>query len=156
MDSIRKSFDFARKSHSHKRGGSGDSTSENSQDGKQGAVDLLTTATSYLLVSPLLPPASMFATFFSDLGSSRKELGSKHGTEPNNLVTNPCMAIYGSKDMFTSNKKLRRWAEELSSEAQSRFQAREVEGAGHFWHEPGVERELCDHVKDFAENILLS
>lgn len=106
---------------------------------------------SYLLVSPLLPPLSNFLTVFSrlslDVGVESSAQGKpipcpKPATQ---LCKHKTLAIYGNDDGFTSAKKLRKWSDELSLVPQSRFQYCEIDGAGHFWREDGVE-EQARHV----------
>ena len=117
----------------------------------------------FLLMSPLLPPISWLATMFSKL--------SIHGLLPNwsvlaggnhqsshqpeeNLTRYPTMAIYGSNDFFTSHKKLRKWAEALAGRPESAFQFREITGAGHFWQEQGVERQLRGSIREWLQGTL--
>lgn len=105
------------------------------------------TAVSYVLVSPLLPPLSNFLTVFSKLSLDvGVELSAQGRQIPcPKLATQLCkhrtLVIYGNDDGFTSGKKLRKWAEELSQAPQSQFQYREIDGAGHFWRENGVEEQ---------------
>jgi len=89
------------------------------------AVNIATPRTYHLLISPLLPPVSMFATFFSN------PLKMIPSTEER-LRSQPTLAIYGDKDFFTSQKKLRRWAESMKEKPRSRFQFLEIAGASHF------------------------
>ena len=125
----------------------------------------------YLLISPLLPPISTFATMFTKLTAPRagdnliacqhsashdpaasdsaKRLTEKRWTE------NPTMAIYGDRDAFTSQKKLRRWAESLKQVSGSCFDFHEIAGAGHFWHEEGVEMQIKAFTKNWLDRICL-
>ncbi|KAL8794377.1 MAG: hypothetical protein Q9195_003075 [Heterodermia aff. obscurata] len=103
----------------------------------------------FLLVSPLLPPISSFATFFSHSSRSRS-------TETENdqtLADHPTLAIYGNRDFFTSQKKLRVWASALRQKPSSLFRFHEVPGAGHFWREFDAEEELRRHVRDWVEGL---
>ena len=116
----------------------------------------------YLLVSPLLPPISMFATMFSKSQSLQWSypLSSMTGTKqkPSNssaeLLNHPTLAVYGDKDLFTSGKKLRRWAQGLANMPNSRFRFQEVAGAGHFWHEEGVAAQLRTAISSWVMDIL--
>ena len=103
------------------------------QEERLGLVDLPPLLIHYLLVSPLLPPISMFATMFTKLNSKAAE---------DKLQTHPTLTVYGDKDFFTSHKKLQKWAGHLAAEPDSRFTCREVSGAGHFWHEQGVDGQM--------------
>ena len=103
---------------------------------------------SYLLVSPLLPPISNFLTFFSplslsigaDASAQRKHVPCPKPTDQ--LLANRTLAVYGNQDTFASTKKLRKWSRGLAHCPHSKFQYREVDGAGHFWKEDGAEAQL--------------
>lgn len=115
-----------------------------------------TPQTSYLLISPLLPPVSMFATMFTNLGLGQEIKNSnKAGVAvESKLVGHQSLAVYGDRDTFTSQRKLRKWAEGLAGQAGSRFRFREVSGAGHFWHEDGVEAEMRHTVSQWLQDRL--
>lgn len=100
-------------------------------------------STSYLLVSPLLPPASSFLTVFSTLSI---DVGDRSAQAPparpaDQLSAHRTLALFGDGDAFTSVRKLQRWSTEMGRMPQSRFRGCEIEGAGHFWRENGVETE---------------
>lgn len=110
---------------------------------------------SYLLVSPLLPPISQLLTVFSTLslniGAETSAQG-KHIPCPkpaDQLCSHRTLAIYGNQDTFTSAKKLRRWSDEMARGPCSTFQYREVDGAGHFWREDGVEEQARNVLRDW-------
>lgn len=116
----------------------------------QSAQDLLLTSKtmiSYLLVSPLLPPVNLFLTLFLDMTLEVDTQASGQRTQvpcprpPDQLCAHRSLAIYGDEDTFTSVSKLRKWSGELSKASLSQFRSTEVEGAGHFWREDGVEQE---------------
>ncbi|KAL4782470.1 Alpha/Beta hydrolase protein [Aspergillus varians] len=115
------------------------------------AKDLLqscSTIISYLLISPLLPPINLFLTIFLDLslevetGASgqRRQISCPRPKDQHSA--HRTLAIYGDKDTFSSINKLRKWSGELRGVPQSRFESTEIEGAGHFWREDGVEQEV--------------
>ena len=117
----------------------------------------------YLLISPLLPPISTFATMFTKLSVSRKaqDQSSQHDSpdhrlhsEDHKLQKHPTLAIYGDKDSFTSQKKLRKWAEHLKEASVSQFRFSEIPGAGHFWHEEGVEGQLRGVIRNWIANVV--
>lgn len=147
MDSVRKSFDFSRKSLSRRRRER--NSVEHVESPRPTALEI---NTSYLMVSPLLPPVSAFATMFTALGHSL--LINKGDGASKVFTMNPTLAIYGDGDAFTSQKKLARWAAELSTDQDSLFQAHEVQGAGHFWREDGVEGQLLTRVGLFVDDAL--
>ncbi|KAL4962142.1 uncharacterized protein BDV14DRAFT_179078 [Aspergillus stella-maris] len=103
--------------------------------------------TSYLLISPLLPPINLFLTLFLDMSLEVDTQGSGHRRKipcpksTEKLCAHQTIAIYGDEDTFTSVSKLRKWSGELSGVSAGLFQATEIEGAGHFWREDGVEEE---------------
>ena len=144
MDLVRRSFE---RSHIHLgRRVSGDvpQVVETLQPLSSGG--LATPQICYLLISPLLPPISTIATFFY-----KPKSGSQKTDVNRSLATHPTMAIYGDKDFFTSQKKLRVWAEAIAREPHSLFQFHEIAGAGHFWHDGsvrlGMKRFVCEWVK---------
>lgn len=117
----------------------------------------------YLLISPLLPPISLFATMFSRFGNpsaDKDSLLSSNGKDQTSaalnesLVHHPTLAIYGDKDFFTSPKKLRRWAEGLAEKPNSLFRVKEIRGAGHFWQEEGVDIQLRTCIREWLQDII--
>lgn len=119
--------------------------------------------THYLLISPLLPPISMFATMFTKFDAQRHSSSSQPRGAPVdapdpevNPLAGPTLAIYGDKDFFTSRRKLRAWAESASQAPNSRFRYHEIAGAGHFWHEAGAESQLRDFISNWIRDILTS
>jgi alpha/beta superfamily hydrolase len=113
---------------------------------------------AYLLVSPILPPASFF-TAFSLLGQNRRLdtvlLGTaiQSGTPAETLTAHPSLAVYGSSDGFTSATKLRDWAAQLAEAQDSRFCSHEIDGAGHFWHEDGAELQLRRTIREWLATL---
>ena len=164
----RRSVNLVRQSmdRSRQRLGLRASSSENvptfvSSDEKLPLTEVLLPATYYLLISPLLPPISTLATMFTKLDSRRPH----HSPFPSerhdeslylpakNLRNHPTLAIYGDKDFFTSPRKLRKWAVLLAEAKDSLFRFREIAGAGHFWHEEGVEAEMKGIIGGWAADI---
>ncbi|KAF7162062.1 hypothetical protein CNMCM6106_009096 [Aspergillus hiratsukae] len=130
-----------------------------SREGSTTAEDVTRTTISYLLVSPLLPPVNLFLTSFSKLSSG---LAVKTPTESkqvlcpkpaDQLCSHRTLAIYGNHDTFTSAHKLRKWASDLSQAAQSQFQSAEIDGAGHFWREKGVESQAREALRNWLHHI---
>ena len=120
---------------------------------------LSTSSISYLLVSPLLPPLSGLLTIFSKLSlDAAAEVSAEGRRVPcpkpaDQLCRHRTLAIYGNQDGFTSAKKLRKWSEELSGASQGMFQAREIDGAGHFWREDGVEMEARQSLREWLAEM---
>lgn len=99
--------------------------------------------TNYLLISPLMPPISSLAIMFS-----------KHlPRNETKLVENPTVALYGGEDFFTSQKKLRGWAEGLKAKPGSQFIFHEVAKAGHFWREDGSDSQMRSAIREWLKDI---
>jgi pimeloyl-ACP methyl ester carboxylesterase len=101
---------------------------------------------AYLLISPLLPPSSLIAYSLGLRGHQKEEFLKK-------LSAHPSLAVYGGSDMFTSARRLRPWAQGISRRPNSRFTFVEVEGAGHFWHDPGVDGKLRLAVREWIKGL---
>lgn len=138
---------------------------------------------AYLLISPLLPPTSLFIApalatqglpalsrlqFAAGLfgGRSQHAAASRNGGDApvDPLLRCPTLAIWGEEDSFTSSKRLVRWAKGMQEEASSMsgrsgvghqlgFQGVAVEGASHFWQERGVMARLRAEVREWAGRI---
>lgn len=111
-------------------------------------VEIPLPQTHYLLISLLQPPISTFATMFSHLHSGYK------AQREAKFLDHPTLVIYGDKDLFASQKKLRRWAESLKSKSNSLLQFHEVTGAGHFWREEGVETKMRGFIREWSQDII--
>ncbi|KAB8239662.1 uncharacterized protein BDW43DRAFT_296037 [Aspergillus alliaceus] len=122
-------------------------------------LDITRASISYLLVSPLLPPLNLFLTFFSTMSldisihipSQREQIPCPKPTHQ--LCTHPSLAIYGNQDTFTSASKLNKWSDELSHAPRSQFRSAEIDGAGHFWREDGVESQARDALRNWLRLI---
>ncbi len=111
-------------------------------------VDIRPPQTYYFLISLLQPPISMFATMFSGMRSGY--LAQREAK----FLDHPTLVICGDKDLFASQRKLRRWAESLESKPNSLFQFHEVAGAGHFWREDGVGmQQMRGYIRDWVKDI---
>ncbi|KAF1949129.1 hypothetical protein CC80DRAFT_497715 [Byssothecium circinans] len=105
----------------------------------------------YLLVSPLTPPISTLAApalvpkFWSKgVNGASGDVVAKHET----------LVVFGEQDIFSSVKKVREWVKAVRGQAgNSRFEGVEVHGAGHFWHEEGVERGLRDALGSWGVRV---
>lgn len=105
---------------------------------EQATVSLAIPEVRYLLVSPLTPPLSTLAA--PALG--QKLWGRSKTTDTGSIGKFVSLAIYGDEDIFASAKKIRDWSEQLKAEHGPTFSSVEVAGAGHFWVEQGVEKQL--------------
>ena len=101
----------------------------------------------YLLISPLLPLITSLVTMFSSSIRANTAQGEKK------ICASPTLTVYGDRDIFTSQKRYRRWAESLAAKPGSLFQFHEVAGAGHFYHEEGVDTELRRSIREWIRDL---
>jgi pimeloyl-ACP methyl ester carboxylesterase len=103
--------------------------------------------TAYLLISPVLPPMTTLITMFSRPNFEHRDPNTgrtikDHSSKDDKFLKHPACIIYGDKDVFTSSRRVHKWAEELHNQARSTFTSYGVEGAGHFWIEDGAVGQL--------------
>lgn len=161
IDNIRRSVDFSRRKLGLRHTKSGEAEAHPLEPGIPPTTAPLLSS-YYLLISPLRPPISSLMTMFSKVrphGSPNDPLstnlqGHNAPDTDRNLVTNATLAVYGDKDFFVSQKKLRKWVEDLAGRPRSTFQFREIAGAGHFWQEEGVEAQLRTSIREWLRDIL--
>jgi hypothetical protein len=104
----------------------------------------------YLLVSPVLPPLAYTLVPPSWAGLRG---GVEKGTGFVAMAC-PTLIVWGSVDSFTSNRRLKAWAERLSKVAgQGMLKWRDFEGAGHFWREEGVMRAMTGEVGEWIRRV---
>ncbi|KAF1934170.1 uncharacterized protein M421DRAFT_97155 [Didymella exigua CBS 183.55] len=100
----------------------------------------------YLLISPLTPPiATLAAPALGPKPWSRS--ADAHALTIGKFAS---LAIFGDKDMFASAQKIRDWSADLKASHGSRFSGVEIPGAGHFWVETGVEKQLRTTLSGWA------
>jgi hypothetical protein len=60
--------------------------------------------------------------------------------------------VWGSVDSFTSNRRLKAWAERLSKAAggPGMLRWRDFEGAGHFWREAGAMKAMTGEIGEWV------
>ena len=110
---------------------------------------------SYLLVSPVLPPVSSFLTMFTRLSVDVGDSAQARAVGPaDQLSGHRTLALFGDEDTFSSVRKLRQWSAELGRMAHSQFRGCEIEGAGHFWREEGVEEEAREVLRGWVRGTL--
>lgn len=155
---VRKSLDRIRERFSPKKSNS----PEDSLAETPIASDILLVAPEicYLLVSPLLPPVALFTTMFSSLSFAvkKKSVSASASGIPTSkpdeeLVSHPSCAVYGDRDTFTSQKKLRKWAENLKQNPNSQFHFFEIDGAGHFWEEKSLVERMTTSIQQWLATI---
>ncbi|RJE24229.1 hypothetical protein PHISCL_03439 [Aspergillus sclerotialis] len=127
---------------------------------KEDQMEIVSKSTvSYLLMSPLLPPLSQLLTIFTKLSLDVQVEVSAQGKHipcpkpATQLRKHRTLVIYGTEDGFTSAKKLRKWSDELLHAPQSQFQYQQVEGAGHFWRENGVEEQARHALREWLNGM---
>lgn len=146
LDVVRRSVDKGRRKLGLRRHGS-DMAEEAMIEESLTSMKIPPPQTHYLLISPLLSLVTAFVTMFS----SSIRANTPQGEE--NICISPTLAVYGDSDIFTSQKRYRRWAEGLAAKPGSRFQFREVAGAGHFYHGDGVETELGRCIREWVQEM---
>jgi hypothetical protein len=105
----------------------------------------------YLLVSPVLPPLAH--TLVPPVSWAGLKGGVEKGTGFGALVC-PTLIVWGSVDSFTSNRRLKAWAERLSKTAgPGMLRWRDFEGAGHFWREAGVMKAMTGEVGEWVRGL---
>ncbi|KAJ4358599.1 uncharacterized protein N0V89_003183 [Didymosphaeria variabile] len=102
----------------------------------------------YLLVSPLTPPTSTLAA-----PGLARGFWNRSGDEDVTLKRHETLAVFGDQDMFASARKMKEWAARLNKDNNVGFHSVEVEGAGHFWHEPGVEQQLREALQLWEKRV---
>lgn len=154
----RKSLDLARRSfershNSLRRRTSGEVLKLVETQQHLAPVKLAPLVVCYLLISPLLPPISSLATFFS---SSTKSKTGEIDID-SRLASHPSLVIWGTGDSFTLQKKLQWWAEDIyRSRTPSFFTYWKVDGGGHFWRKPHAERLMRQYLREWVQGISLS
>ncbi|EEA22039.1 hypothetical protein TMatcc_008537 [Talaromyces marneffei ATCC 18224] len=116
------------------------------------ASDLPPAKISFLLVSPILSYALGFVTLWGNL--------TKLSVQGHNIVTPALeerlpkfrsLIVYGTDDMFTSEKKLQNWTKKLKDAPESQVDVVEVRMAGHFWVEPSFHQKLRQAISGWLE-----
>ncbi|KAJ5659359.1 hypothetical protein N7507_005810 [Penicillium longicatenatum] len=115
------------------------------------------TLISYLLVSPLLPPVSSFLTAFTTLSVDvgGRSAQARPARPADQLRVHRTLVLFGDDDTFTPVGKLRRWSAEFGRMPHSQFRGCEIEGAGHFWREDGVEQEARQILREWLRGYTI-
>jgi alpha/beta superfamily hydrolase len=155
---VRQSLDRVRERFTSRKSSSPQDTPAETSTASE--VELVAPEVCYLLVSPLLPPVTFFTTMFFSLSfaakkkSSSAPIGAVPASRPDvELVLHPSCAVYGDRDTFASQKKLRKWAESLKQKPNSQFQFFEVNGAGHFWQEENATERMRSSIQKWLGAI---
>lgn len=127
---------------------------------------------STTLVPPGIPFISATATATAGGGSTSLETEEKSTAAGVFSLQYPTLIAFGSSDTFTSSKKLCQWAERLAKDSaavaaatttaatnttattphpvDAKVEWTQIDGAGHFWREGGVMRELQGHIREWV------
>lgn len=111
---------------------------------------------AYLLISPLQGLINSLATMWTYKPAKEREAL----PEPEfKFTVDPTLALFGDDDVFVSVKRLRSWTGRLEKMGKENkrnslvFRYREVQGAGHFWHDHDALEILKEEVHDFAARL---
>ena len=157
IDAVRKSLDRTRMKMGQGRSYSSEDRSSSPGKDTLKNVQLPAPQVRFLLISPLLPPISTFLAFATRQWSYNKPQETSNSSDlrpiQSKLWTKPTLAIYGDRDLFTSHKRLRKWAKQLNEKAGSYFISSEITGVGHFWHEDGAADKMRNAIKEWLAVI---
>ena len=156
MDFVRKSVEASRVRLHLRKHSSDDTPRLPISDETLETLEVPRPQLSFLLVSPVLPPVSSFLTMFSKPWKPQGLTSTTMKTDGalyEHLQQNLTLAVFGSKDFFTTSKKLQRWARSLADGANSQFTYHEVQGAGHFWQEDGAEARLTTSITGWLQRM---
>ena len=146
LDAVRRSMEKSRKKFLRQH--SNETSEQNLVVESLVQVEIPPPQTHYLLISLLQPPVSMFVTMFSTL-----RLGQLAQSEAK-FLDHPTLVIYGDKDFFASQRRLRKWAESQKSRPNSPFEFHEVAGGGHFWREEGVATQMRGYIRQWIQDVV--
>lgn len=120
-------------------------------------------APAYLLISPIQGALGGLATMFTTTRHTallpsipffkKREKEHRFSEGELKLVHHQTLAVFGSADSFSSVEMMRKWTHALHHAPGSRFQAIEINGAGHFWHDHGHLDELKTSIKVWIREI---
>lgn len=132
---------------------------------------------STTLVPPGIPFISATATATAGGGGTSLETEEKSTAAGVFSLQYPTLIAFGSSDTFTSSKKLCQWAERLAKDSAAvaaatttaattatnttttattphpvgaKVEWTQIDGAGHFWREGGVMRELQGNIREWV------
>lgn len=146
LEGVRRSVDRIRKRSSRGPSGRHDLSSSNIPEASQASA--IGPKICYLLVSPLLAPITSFLSLSNKLKlPAALTEGTDDSCTADQLLLHPSCCIFGHQDVFTSYKRLQKWAAKLQQGPESRFSVYSVEQAGHFWQEEGAELGLKDAIE---------
>ena len=118
---------------------------------------------AYLLISPIQGALGGLATMFTTTRHTallpsipffkKKDKEHKVSGGELKLVHHQTLAVFGGSDGFSSVEMMRKWTNALLQAPGSRFQAIEINGAGHFWHDHGHLDDLKTTIKAWILKI---
>lgn len=126
-------------------------------NGKLGEIDdnqaeLLSSSVniSFLMVSPILSWATGFVTLGSNLSKLWIQNRSIVTLAPDKrLPRHKTLIIYGTDDMFTSEKKLKDWSEKLKNAPDSQVDVVQIPGGGHFYIEQYFHQKIRMAIREW-------
>ena len=152
MEGVRGSLDRMRKRSSRIISGRHDSSNSGQLEIAQ--THPLSPKICYLLVSPLLAPVTSFLSMSSKLKlPAALTKGMDDASTKEQLLLHPSCCIFGHQDVFSSYKRLQKWAAKLQQESETKFSSYSVEQAGHFWQEEGAEQGLRDAIEQWLREM---
>lgn len=152
LEGVRRSVDRMRKRPSRRASGMQDSSNIPIPERSQAIV--VVPRICYLLVSPLLSPVTSLLSLTSKLRLPATLTKRTEDTlEMDQLLIHPACCIFGHNDMFTSYKRLQKWARKLQQGSETRFSIYEVPAAGHFWQEEGAEPGLANAIEEWLSDL---
>jgi alpha/beta superfamily hydrolase len=152
LEGMRKSVDRIRKRSSRRISGRYDS-SDSTQQGTHKTI-AITPRICFLLVSPLLAPVTSFLSMSTKLKLPAGLIkGTAEVSSADQLMLHPCCCIFGHQDVFTSYKRLQKWAAKHEKDSEARFSTYSIEQAGHFWQEEGAQLRLRDAIEQWLREM---
>ena len=151
MEGVRRSVERVIKRHSRRVSGKQESSISSTLTQPQTFTTI--PKICYLLVSPLLAPITAILSLSSKLKLPASIANGKGHVSQDELLLHPSCCVFGSSDMFTSHKRLRKWSSRLQKESQARFSTYEIPSAGHFWQEDGAVSALSTVIEQWLGQI---
>lgn len=106
-------------------------------------------STYILLVSPLLPPVTVFVAPLALRSFRAPSL-----YDQQLLIRHPTLALFGDKDSFTSSTKLQHWGRRLQEVDSSKFRYDMIHDADHFWRSKGAVASLCRKLQKWLQEAV--
>lgn len=105
--------------------------------------------TFVLLISPLLPPVTIFVAPLTLRSFYTPSL-----VEQRVVTDNPTLALFGDKDNFTGCTKLQNWGKRLQNVKSSKFRFDVIHNADHFWRSNAAVTTLQARVGKWVQDVV--